>query len=204
MNSPLGRIQNCDPPTYQHLLADLIRVERPSIVVETGVFQGLGSEYILKALDDNGKGHLYSIDPMDKNHLTNGCGAFPDFYDDHPIVHPRFTLIRELSFIALPELFDEVGEFDLFIHDSDHSWECQNFEFESAWNMVRSGGIIASDDCFWGDPPHLAWDTFKELHGITDAKIAGTMQYFRKPNGEVSDGGTLTSELKPKREPAIR
>lgn len=181
MNSPLGRIKNIGPLTYQDKLADLIRVERPNIVVETGVFEGLSTEYILKSLDDNDNGHLFSIDPMDRNHLTNGCGPFPDFYEKHPIVHPRFTLIRDLSFNALPALFDEIGLFDMFIHDSDHSWECQNYEYQSAWEMVRSGGIIASDDIAWGNPPHRAWDTFKELHGITDAVVAGTMQYFRHP-----------------------
>ena len=181
MNSPLGRIKNCAPPTYQDKLADLIRSEKPLVVVETGVDRGFGTEHILAALDDTGQGHLYSIDPMDKNHLTNGCGPFPDFYDQHPIVHPRFTLIRKLSKDALRPLFGRVGFFDLFIHDSDHSFECQAYEYEAAWGMVRSGGIIASDDIAWGIPPHRAWDQFKERHGITDAVIAGTMQYFKRP-----------------------
>ena len=44
MNSPLGRLQLSTPPTYQDKLADLIRQEKPNIVVETGVWEGLSAE----------------------------------------------------------------------------------------------------------------------------------------------------------------
>jgi predicted O-methyltransferase YrrM len=64
MKSPLGRLET-GAPTYQHLLAALVVQEEPKIVVETGVWEGLSAEYILWALDENGSGHLYSIDPMD-------------------------------------------------------------------------------------------------------------------------------------------
>jgi predicted O-methyltransferase YrrM len=131
-------------------------------------------------LDDCGKGHLYSIDPMDVSHCTNGCVPKPELYDANPIVHPRFTLIRKLSQDALYPLFDEVGPFDIFIHDSDHSEECQTYEFEAAWVMVKTGGIIVSDDCFWGQPPHLAWDKFLTRHGVKERTVMGNAQWIRK------------------------
>lgn len=180
MNSPLGRLKDCDPPTYQDRLADLIRTIRPNIVVETGLCLGFGAEYILRALDDCGKGHLYSIDPMDFNHLSNGCIPRPDEYDANPIIHPRFTLIRKLSQDALEPLFDEVGPFDVFIHDSDHSAECQSFEYEAAWRMVRPGGIIVSDDIAWGNPPHQTWDKFLAWHNLK-ATIIGNAQFAVHP-----------------------
>lgn len=36
------------------------------------------------------------------------------------------------------------------------------------------------------------------------ASKAAKARWARTPNGEVSEGGPLTSELKPKREPALR
>lgn len=180
MDSPFGRLKNIDPPTYQDKLADLIRVEKPNIVVETGVWEGLGSEYILKALDDNGKGHLYSIDPCDTEYVTNGAKSEASTWAN-PIVHPRYTLIKQLSQDALYPLFYQVGFFDLFIHDSDHSFQCQTNEYERAWEMVRPGGIIASDDVYWSEPPHRAWDLFLERHGIKERTIMGNAQYFRRP-----------------------
>ena len=181
MNSPLGRLQLSTPPTYQDKLADLIRQEKPNIVVETGVWEGLSAEYILKALDDNGRGRLWSIDPMDKDQQFNGVQGKPELFYDHPIVHPRFSLIREYSQAALKPLFEEVGPFDFFLHDSDHDAACQVFEFEAAWEYVRPGGIIASDDVFWGQPPHRSWDKFLARHGIAERHIIGNAQYVRRP-----------------------
>lgn len=179
MNSPFGRLKNCDPPTYQDKLGDLIRVEKPKLVVETGFLLGFGSEHILKALDDNGAGHLYSIDPLDPKHHTNGCITDPSLYDANPLVHPRFTLIRQLSVVALGPLFYERGPFDMFIHDSDHSELCQKFEYQAAWAMVKPGGIIVSDDCFWGDPPHMSWTKFIEKH-MVEATVMGNSQWVRR------------------------
>jgi len=182
MKSPLGRLESAVGPTYQDKLAALIIQEKPNIVVETGLWNGFGAEYILQALDANDKGHLYSIDPMDPEHESNGCKGRPDLYLNNPIDHPRFTFIRKYSHEALGPLFDEVGPFDVFIHDSDHSSACQEFEFEAAWKFVRSGGIIASDDVVWGIPPHRAWWKFLARHGLgSNGNVIGTAQWIRKP-----------------------
>jgi predicted O-methyltransferase YrrM len=181
MKSPLGRLSNVGPPHYQDALADLIRIEKPLIVVETGLYLGLGAEYILQALDFNGKGHLYSIDPMNPNHFTNGATPAVEAYESNPIIHPRFTHVKALSQDAILPLFEKVGPFDIFIHDSDHSFECQSFEYEAAWKCVRSGGIIVSDDCYWGVPCHHAWDLFLASHGPTTVTVMKNAQWIRKP-----------------------
>lgn len=183
MTSPLGRLTPVVPPHYQDKFAEVIRREKPNIVVETGVWEGLSAEYILKALDDNGKGHLYSIDPMDATQEFNGTRGNPALFVNNPIVHPRFTLIRKYSQVALEPLFEEIGPFDVFLHDSDHAEAVQTFEYEAAWRYVRSGGIIASDDVAWGMPPHRAWWKFRARHGVPDSAdvVIGNARYFRKP-----------------------
>lgn len=183
MTSPLGRLTLSGPPHYQDKLAILIRQEKPNIVVETGVWEGLSAEYILKSLDDNVAGHLYSIDPMDEGQQFNGTQGKPELFYDNPIVHPRFTLIRKYSQVALQPLFEEVGPFDFFLHDSDHSESCQTFELEAAWRYVRPGGIIAADDVAWGRPPHRAWWKFMARHGIPDNAdvVIGNARYLRRP-----------------------
>ena len=40
----------------------MVRIKKPSIIVETGVGRGVTTFYILKALEKNNKGQLYSID----------------------------------------------------------------------------------------------------------------------------------------------
>ena len=167
MKSPLGRLDVEAPPWYQDKLADLIRVEKPALVVETGLCTGFGAEYILQALDDNGNGCLYSIDP------------WPDkLFIENPIVHPRFAFIQQKS-----QEFLRGGECyiffpDMFIHDSDHSKECQEFEYAWAWENVRPGGIIASDDTTWGN--HGAWERFLAQHNITEQHEIGNARWIRR------------------------
>ncbi len=173
-NSPLKRFLNHNDH-YQGLLADLIRQEKPDTMIETGVESGYSSEHFLVAMDDNRKGRLYSCDP-----------APSGFYEAYPIRHQRFTFMREPSYTACDKIFKATGKVDIFLHDSDHSYACQTWEYEWAWLHVRNGGIIASDDVGWSDTtpdkPHHAWDQFLERHGLTGkaVKINNAM-WVRKP-----------------------
>jgi len=40
----------------------MIRIQKPNVVIETGVHRGVSTSFILQALEDNNKGNLYSID----------------------------------------------------------------------------------------------------------------------------------------------
>lgn len=173
-NSPLGRMKD-HADHFQGLLGDLIRVERPDVMIETGVESGYSSEHYLAAMDDNGRGRLYSCDP-----------APTGFYLAYPIKHPRFVFIQKTSYVALDEIFAKEKKCDFFIHDSDHSYACQTWEYEWAWKNVRPGGIIASDDVGWSDTtpdnPHHAWDQFLERHGLTGADVKiNNACWVRKP-----------------------
>jgi hypothetical protein len=46
----------------------------------------------------------------------------------------------------LPGVLAELGEIDLFIHDSLHSEQNVRFEMDSAWAVLREGGAIVVDD----------------------------------------------------------
>lgn len=176
-NSPMKRMLN-HPDHYQGLLADLIRKERPMAMIETGVESGYSTEHFLTAMDDAGCGHLFSCDPVPSG-----------FYVANPIVHRRFTFIQKPSQIACPEIFAKVGPIDMFLHDSNHDWETQTWEYEWAWQHVRSGGIIASDDVGWGITipnygtiSHDAWAFFVIRHGMQgkDVKI-NNAKWLRRP-----------------------
>jgi predicted O-methyltransferase YrrM len=164
-NSPMGRMLD-HPLHYQSLLGEIVVKERPLIMIETGIESGFSTEHFLTSMDRAGAGHLFSCDPCPSG-----------FYDANPISHPRFTFIRRRSYEALDEIFALTKRVDLFLHDSDHSFACQTFEYEWAIRHVRPGGIIASDDTGWSDTtpdkPHHAWDHFLARWGLTgkDVKI---------------------------------
>jgi predicted O-methyltransferase YrrM len=177
-NSPLKRFLD-HKIHYQDLLAGVVRQVRPEVMIETGVESGFSSEHFLTAMDSVGAGHLFSCDPQPSG-----------FYDSYPIVHPRFTFIREPSFTALDKIFKATGRVDIFLHDSDHSYGVMAWEFEWAWKHVRKGGVIASDDCGWGEAPqpgmehvaHHAWDNFCARHHVTHLRQKiNNAEMFVKP-----------------------
>lgn len=122
------------------ILYVICRVLRPRIVLETGVASGVSSTYILHALDRNKLGTLYSVDfPTSTDGLSSGW-LVPD------CLRNRWRLILGKSSEKLPVLLDELPKVDVFLHDSDHSYENMMFEFRTVWPYIREGGLLLSDD----------------------------------------------------------
>jgi|SRR5579862_4372123 len=126
----------------------LVRHMRPNRVVETGVAHGVTSRFILEALERNGGGHLYSIDlpPIERVWRNQVGMAVGDYCPD------RWSYIRGSSRRRLPPLLSQLGQIDLFIHDSMHSERNVRFELDRAWAALRPGGAIIVDDvdANWG------------------------------------------------------
>ena len=124
------------------------RLVRPSVVVETGVAGGVSSAHILSALQHNSKGHLYSIDLGESGYLPAGKETgwiVPEELRD------RWTLLMGDAKEVLPDLLDELGAVEIFLHDSDHSYEHMMWEFRVAWRAVASGGLLISDDIWYNE-----------------------------------------------------
>jgi hypothetical protein len=120
----------------------LSRHLRPINVIETGVAHGVTSQFILEALERNGSGHLWSIDrpPSDRAwHEQIGIAV------DDRLQH-RWSYIRGSSRRRLPGVLSQLGEIDLFIHDSLHNERNVRFEMDLAWAALRPGGAIVVDD----------------------------------------------------------
>jgi Methyltransferase domain len=121
----------------------LVHHLRPAKVVETGVARGISSRFILEAFVHNQRGHLWSVDlppPLDRG-LHNQIGtAVPDNLRD------RWTYVRGSTRRRLPGLLREVGEIDLFIHDSRHTERNLMFELQHAWAALRQNGVAVADD----------------------------------------------------------
>lgn len=120
----------------------LIRLLGPEIVVETGVGAGVSSRTILEAMEENNKGRLISIDlPTPNTELLPEVGYLVPTELRH-----RWDLRVGPSRRLLPQVLEELGEIDIFQHDSRHSYNNQLREYRTAWQFIRSGGILVSDD----------------------------------------------------------
>jgi predicted O-methyltransferase YrrM len=118
------------------------RACRPSIVLETGVGYGVTTAFILRALAANGVGELWSVDlpPLGRNADEQVGFLVPQD------LRARWHLLRGSSRRVLPRLLQELGDLDVFVHDSLHTYEHMTWEFQSAWPRLRRGGALISDN----------------------------------------------------------
>lgn len=123
----------------------ICRTTKPEIVVETGVANGVSSYCILQALEKNGRGRLYSIDlPVDNLLPPNKeTGWLVPSY-----LQRRWMLKIGPTSQLLPPLLDELGQVNLFLHDSEHTYMNMMFEFDAVWPHVWEGGLILSDNVY--------------------------------------------------------
>jgi predicted O-methyltransferase YrrM len=145
----------------------VVRAQQPEVVVETGVAMGFSSAHLLQALEDNGRGHLYSIDlpSLRPEGRVNQDGIADPVHVEAasqtgavvpPRLRGRWTLQLGSSSERLAPLLATLPELDLFFHDSDHSYANMRAEFELAWGRLRPGGLLLSDDIGWNS----AFDDF--------------------------------------------
>jgi predicted O-methyltransferase YrrM len=120
----------------------LTRYRRPANVVETGVAHGLTSRFILEALERNGVGHLWSIDiaPLEQESPAQIGIAVGDRH------LRRWSYIEGSSRERLPAILAQLGQIDLFVHDSLHTPDNVRFEMDLAWATLLPGGAIVVDD----------------------------------------------------------
>ena len=107
---------------------------RPKIVVETGIANGISTNIIMKALEQTGGTlHSFDVDPKTSN-VYKGIGNW------------EFHLLRgNLKKVFLQEI-SKLGEIDYWIHDSNHGYSWQSFEYQLATSALNIEGILVSDD----------------------------------------------------------
>ena len=143
----------------QELLYHLTKLYKPEIVIETGVYRGISSSFILQALEDNGSGTLYSIDlPMAKyvddrgelDYSPLSQGESTGFCVPNKL-KKRWRLILGDSKTELPKLLEKVKRVDMFYHDSEHTYSAMMREYETVFPYLSENSIISSDDISWNN-----------------------------------------------------
>jgi hypothetical protein len=114
------------------------RVLKPALIVETGIHAGLGSRLLLLALrrnrEDGAPGELVSID------IDDGAGSLVEKglrADWRPVFGSTYDVLE-------PAIAGKkVG---MLIHDSEHSYECERFEFGAALDAADDPIALISDN----------------------------------------------------------
>ena len=123
-------------PTLGIVLYNISRTLRPGIVVETGVASGVSSSYILCSLEKNKHGTLHSLDLSGQERESGWI--IPDY------LRHRWQLILGRSSDRLSPLLEKLGMIDVFLHDSEHSYQNMLWEYQTAWAYLRKGGLLLS------------------------------------------------------------
>ena len=118
------------------------RLIKPEVIVETGVAYGVSSAFILRAIEENGRGTLHSVDlpPLRREYKKFWGIAVPDALRD------RWRLHRGSSARVLPRLLEKTRTVDLFVHDSLHTQKNMRREFDAVWPHLRNGAVLLADD----------------------------------------------------------
>lgn len=141
------------------------RALRPAVAVETGILYGSFDAHILAAMTVTGEGELHSLDrpgrppgPFDYGYLIPEC------------CRDRWTTHTGDARAVLGEMLAGIGAIDLFLHDSDHRKTHMRFEYETAADHLRPGGILMSHDVRLSS----LFDEFCAARGLPACVVADT------------------------------
>ena len=138
----------------------IVRVIKPKLVFESGVFQGLGSLVICKALslnqieDQPGSYLGTDIDPSSGVFFKGNLTSYGEI-----VLGDSVTVVNALK-----------SEIDLYVCDSDHSATYELKEYEAAKSKMSQNGIILSDNAHstsvlakWSEENNKDFYFFKEV-----------------------------------------
>ena len=163
------------------VLYSVLRLLKPSVVVETGVAAGMSSTFLLEALADNRRGELWSIDLPTVGRVDDGleywrpASAEPGWMIPSPL-RDRWHLILGSSRDKLLPLLQRLGEIDLFLHDSEHTLRNMEFEYRTVWPFLRPGGCLLSHDV---GAPYLSLCSDVGAAPIRHTKLGGIRKVGR-------------------------
>jgi hypothetical protein len=145
---------------YYALLRELL----PEYVIETGTATGSMTSWVLKALHENGRGRLISIDlPPIANRLTMDITVAPE--EVGFLIPKEYRKQWDLRVgdakVLLPKTLLDIPA-DVFIHDSLHTTTHMSFEYHTARALLKPNAVILSDDILW----NRSWYQFLKTHNL--------------------------------------
>jgi predicted O-methyltransferase YrrM len=144
------------------LLYVLVKSKKPQLLVETGVANGVSTSAIMSALDeDNSSGSLNSFDVLpETKEAYLGKGKWNFHLLDKKRTHKQLSVAVGNSPLV-----------DIWLHDSNHGYRWQKFEYLLALSRLKDDGVLISDDIdaspAWGE---LAKSHFRESYIIFDSR----------------------------------
>lgn len=148
-----------------------VRLMRAPLMAETGVGPGSTSTAILDASAEF-RGRLFSFDLGEK--YGGEEEAMPVGFLVPEKFKERWSLVIGNTKDTLEGKLSYFGPFDVFFHDSQHTFEHVTWELETAIKNLRKKFLIVVDNYDWTEAP----DKFAEKHGLCLVKVADDMCFI--------------------------
>lgn len=139
--APFSLTHNADVELARFCYA-MSRTLAPSVILETGVAYGVTTAYLLQAIEVNQEGTLWSIDLPP---LGRQAEDYVGFLVPKSL-RSSWNLRRGATRRLLPELLPLVGQIDLFVQDSLHTYRTITDEMSMVWPFLKPGGVVIADD----------------------------------------------------------
>ena len=137
----------------------IVRAMQPNTFIETGTRWGLGSLFILSAMERNERGHLYSFDlgveGSKMDYFWPRCQSELGFLVPSRLAH-YFTIVEGDSLQTLPDVLETLPAIDIFYHDSLHTFDHMLAEYQLVYPHMNQNGLFMSEDTDKND----AWKEF--------------------------------------------
>jgi predicted O-methyltransferase YrrM len=118
-------------PEFGVVFMELVKKNRPEWVVEIGTGQGYSTMWILKGLNANNRGVVYTFDNVDRQ---------PYAWDAEGIDDHRVRLFSDFHALDCPE------SVDMIFHDAGHWFEHVEADLKPLIPRVTVGGVVCVHD----------------------------------------------------------
>lgn len=142
------KLSSAISPAEGFHLYDLIKSNKYKDILEIGMANGMSGMYMAQALEENGEGHLTSVDPFQDTQWKS-AGLYNI---EKAGLADRHTLIQKKSYEAMPQLLAEEKQFDLIFIDGMHLFDYTLVDMFYAILLCRKGGAIVVDDILHRGP----------------------------------------------------
>jgi hypothetical protein len=182
-----------DAPLELHAL---VRLLRPTSVVEVGVSSGVSSAYLLNALEKNGTGTLHSIDlPSFQRPSRGGRGRPRASWSLPPGRSSGWAVPSSLrkhwdlrlgdKSLMIPLLAQELSRVDMLVYDVPHGDSETRKEFRLLDPRVPPGGVIIVDHGPGGGlcAALRSWARDRQANPVRRAGLGLFAVRLREPHG---------------------
>ncbi|MBN1446892.1 MAG: class I SAM-dependent methyltransferase [Bacteroidetes bacterium] len=170
------------PPERGKLVYDFVREQKPRHILELGFAHGTSACYMAAALEENGGGHITTIDSVVAKSRTPDISSLLERTGLGAYVEPVYAA-RSYTW-ELMKLLDQHTkngctdpQYDFLFIDGGHTWDSDGFSFLLADRLLRPGGWVLFDDVLW-TPSESAGEDWVEALPPEEREVAHVEKIF--------------------------